>query len=164
MNDLLWFLGSVFHHYEMPQSVKQAMQHQDCIAELEFELKQAKATLGDLILEIQKLPGCSPELQAIIDRYDVHVTRFAKIEGTVTEVVDKVNDWLAQGQDLIALRFYRSDVATNWDRCHEVIGGWSRMTMLEKRDAVQRDLRKKLVTQPPDPALCNPSSSSTPSA
>lgn len=136
---------------------------QDRIAVLEFELSRTKGTLGDLIQALQREATISAEVQAIIARYDADLLRFAKIDARATEVIEKITEWLEQGKDIVALRYYRSEVASNWDRCHQAIGGWSRMSLLERREAVQRDLRRKTAMEGREKSECNPSSSSTPS-
>ena len=128
----------------------------DRLRELDCELTFAKDALCDLIDVLQKKQLVTPEVQAIIDRYDARIARLSQLDSAVEAIVAKIDDLLAQGKDIEAVRFYHAEAGGIWDRCHEVTGMWAFMTPSEKHFAVYTDLKRKRALEAPAPAEPNP--------
>jgi hypothetical protein len=112
------------------------------LQEVDRDLDCTKNALCDLIQVLQQGQHNTPQLQAIIDRYDRHVARLAHLEGRADAIVAKIDELMEQGKDIEALRYYRAEAGVVWDRCHEVIGWWKWAPREHRRDEVMIDLRR----------------------
>ncbi|HZZ78251.1 MAG TPA: hypothetical protein VFE62_07015 [Gemmataceae bacterium] len=119
------------------------------LRQLEHELTFTKNALCDLIDILQKTQVMTPEMQAIIDCYDSQLSRLAHVDTTVETIVAKIDDFLARGKDIEAVRCYHTEAGAIWDRCHDVIGAWPMMSLSAKHYAVTVDVKRSRSTTPP---------------
>jgi hypothetical protein len=111
------------------------------IGELDNEVAYTKEALCDLIQVLQEHRLLTPDMQAIIDRYDAQLARRAHVESYADKIVNKIDTLLSQGKDIEALRCYHNEVGAIWDRCHDVVGMWWVTDQLAKREVVLQDMR-----------------------
>ena len=114
------------------------------LKEVDHELSYTKNALCDLIQALQQGQQITPQMQAIIDRYDKQVARLAHVEAMADTIVDKIDLLMSQGKDIEAVRYYHANVGAIWDRCHEVIGWWKWGGIAQKREEVKTDLRRAM--------------------
>jgi hypothetical protein len=123
------------------------------LAELEREVAYTKEAFCDLIQVLQQRQLVTPDVQAILDRYDANLTRRAHIDSRVDTIVATLDNLLQQGKDIEAVRCYHTEVGAIWDRCHDVIGLWWTFGHTQKHDVVLQDMReataRQQLSQPP---------------
>ena len=144
MFDFVNFLLLIFSRNEAARLGESESRHASRIKMFERDLARKSQLLELLISCIREEKIESPGLNAIVARYDDHHRQVFQLEEDVITIVDEITKLLDQKSDLAALQTYRRKTNCIWDRCHEVIGSWTRWNIEERRSETLRDLQKKM--------------------